>query len=383
MDLSDLDQHDQPRQPVAAPPRQQPFDPHGLVAQFGREVARPLTLATERVAALAASGAITRADLLALGGELERARRVAIVAQQVARLAQGGVDTVPVRLDLVALLREALQQRARDLEQRGLEVRHQFAPASARCDATLLFALLHTLLDWSFEHAHGRIDLQLELSPWPSRAQLRMHFAYRPADAGEPIAAVAPDRGEPALDSLDWRLAQQSAATLGLDLQRLDGDGRTALTLSFPDTVTPSLRALQGHAACTPGATAPRALQLAGHQVLALAVRLELRNLVREALRPAGVLLDFAASIDEARSFCGEGLPHALIYEDAFAGEAFEQLRRQLQQQAPQLAFVRIVDDGRAFELRQVGGRTQACVGRDAIVRELRAALQFELERAA
>jgi DNA-binding NtrC family response regulator len=120
---------------------------------------------------------------------------------------------------------------------------------------------------------------------------------------------------------------------------------------------------------------------LAGHHVLVLATRREVRNLIRQALRPMGLMLDFAGSVEEARLVCADGLPHALVYEASLGGSRFERLRDEMLDQLPTLAFVRVEEDGRAVEVINAGNRQITSVGRDAIIQSLPAALQDELAR--
>ena len=64
---------------------------HGLVSDIGAEIASPLTAALERIHALIATGKIDRAGLRALREEVEQARQVGIVGQQLTRFASGRV----------------------------------------------------------------------------------------------------------------------------------------------------------------------------------------------------------------------------------------------------------------------------------------------------
>ena len=347
-----------------------------LLALLGNEVAVALTDAAERVTALATTGRISRAGLRVLRDEIDRARRAVLKGQQVARLASGRVRVSPERLDLTALLHESVRSRAREIHARGIELRQQLAPTEVRTDATLLPGLLAAVLDWSFESACTVIDLRLTVPGWPGRAQLRAGFGYRVADELVTAAAPLDADTDPALDTLSWRLLQQTAAVLGLDLWRRDTQGRTELTLDFPDTLAPSLQTL-----FNPGAPAVNAQPHAGRHVLALAPQRELRGLVRDALRPMGLLLDYVATLDEARQLCASGLPHVVVYEAVLAGPEFERLCAEWRADAPQLGFVRIVDQGRAFEVLNLGSGPVACVGRDAIIESLPAALNFEFAR--
>jgi hypothetical protein len=70
-----------------------------------------------------------------------------------------------------------------------------------------------------------------------------------------------------------------------------------------------------------------------------------------------------------------------MIYEASLAGERFERLRTEMLAEVPTLPFIRIAEQGKAFEVLNLGGRQFASVGRDAIIEALPAALMFELSR--
>lgn len=383
MDLTDLGR---PAGAPAAPRTVEPLDPQALIAQLGSEVASTLSSALERVATLAATGRIDRDGLRALRDEIDLARRAGIMGQQVVRLGNGRVQLASERLDLTGLLREALLQRSREIDARGIEVRQVFTAAEVMSDATLVFSLLQTLLDWTFEHAVSRIDLKLDIKSWPSHARLAAAFAHRQPDEVDNTASTGPE-GETRLNTMSWRLLQQTALVLGLVVQRKDTPGTTELVFEFPQTLAARLPGLDSMdsavdaAVTSSAANAHNSQPLAGRHVIVLAARREVRNVVREALRPMGLMVDFVASVDEAREFCADGLPHAMIYEASLAGERFERLRTEMLAEVPTLPFIRIAEQGKAFEVLNLGGRQFASVGRDAIIEALPAALMFELSR--
>lgn len=435
--------------PGAGDTHNAPLDGHSLLAQLGREVAGRLSPALERVTSLGATGRIDRQSLRALHDEVDHARRNGLRGQQLARLAQGRVAVVPTRLDMMALLSDALTQRAQEMEVRGLSLRTKLAAAEVVSDATLLRALLQAALDWSFEHAAGRIDLQLEQRDWPTHACLRCAFEVRSA-APEPHtqAMAAATQGGAALDTMSWRLLGQTALTLGLSLRRREERGRTELVLDFPpspvtalspdallpapshappahagnaapptfavalDDVQPAASnfAAQAGAATTPTApaapTAPFGSKasasarqkkqdaerdgpayaatmrpLAGLHVLVLAARRDVRAQVREALRDMDLLIDFVTSVAEARLFCADAIPQAVVYEAAQDTADFQRLCDTLLQQRPALGLVQIAEQGRSFDVVSLGGRDVASVGRDGLRESLPAALMFELFR--
>lgn len=357
-------------------------DSHALVSQLGSEVAAHLSKALERVTTLAATGKIDRAGLRALRDEIDRARRAGIMGQQVARLAGGRMQLANERVDLTAVLGEAVRQRGREIDARGIEVCQVLSPAEVMGDGTLLYALLQTLLDWSFEHAFGRIDLTVEIKSWPAHACLSASFQHQPPDEVDPAPTPAGPQLEARLSTMSWRLLQKTADVLGLDLQRQDTPGRTKLNLQFPQTVAPSLVSPAGAAEpVASSAPLPGVSPLAGRHVVVLATRREVRNVIRTSLRPMGLMVDFVTSVEELRQLVADGLPHAVVYEAAIAGEPFERLRREILAEAPAMVFIRISDQGKAFEVLNVGGRQIASVGRDAIMVALPEALNFEFSR--
>jgi hypothetical protein len=378
MDLTDL-----PRSPAPVD-RLSPavtIDPHALVAQLGSEVASALSYALERVNALAATGKIDRPGLRALREEIELARRVGIMGQQVSRLSSGRVKIARERLSLTELLREALLQRGREIDARGIELRQLFAPAEVMSDATLLFSLLQAMLDWTFEHAVSRIDLSIEVRNWPSRARLTSQFAHRPPDLEDRAPAPLDGESVSTLDTMSWRLLDQTASVLGIRVERKDTRGRTTLALEFPETLAPSVEGWQGAGFEDSASLALNSMPLAGRHVLAIASRRELRNVVRESLRPLGLMLDFVTSVEEAAAFCRGALPHAVVYEAALGGERFERLRSDALAAVPHIAFVEVAEDGKGFETVHRGGHQFARVGRNAVPTALGAALSHELAR--
>lgn len=363
----------------------EPLDPQALIAQLGSEVATALSTALERLASMApaisAAGVVDLETMRLLREDIDRARQAGIRGQQVVRLCSGQLQLSHERLDLTALLRETLRQRGREIESRGIEVKQMFGAALVQGDATLLFSLLQALLDWAFEHAASRIDLTLEVRNWPAHACLGVAFAHLPPDQIDPRALARPGQEEPALSTMSWRLVQQTAALLGLQLQRQDAPGHTALHLEFPDTLPPRLEpegTTRFEESVVPTLSPP---PLAGRCVLVLTGRREVRNVVREALRPMGLMVDFVGSVEEVEQQCQEAMPHAVVYEASLGGQRFDRLRDSLLRQAPHLAFIQIAEQGRATEVLNVSGHQVTSVGRDAIIESLPEALAFEFTR--
>ncbi|MFN3295166.1 hypothetical protein [Caldimonas sp.] len=357
---------------------------HRLLTQIGEEIAAPLSSALERVHGLIATGQIDRRSLRSLRDELERARRVGMCSQQIVRFASGRVRQSAERLHLTQTLQGVLAHRSRETQSHGLEIRQVLKPVEVIVDPALLFSLLNTLLDWALTHAQGSIELRLDTKPWPVQARLLCRFHHTPPDeAGTNgfAATLAPQDG-PALDDVSWCLVQQAAATMGLELERQDGESATAVTLLFPRTVADEMPGLSVVEEDTGFAvSSANSRPLAGSHVLVVASRREVRVQVREAIRHMGLVVDFVSSVDEAAAFCREGLPHAVIIESILRGERFNQLREDLTHEAPDLVFIEIVEEGDMFEVSGFGHASIARVGRGAILTSLPSALLFELSK--
>jgi hypothetical protein len=179
-----------------------------------------------------------------------------------------------------------------------------------------------------------------------------------------------------------WRLVQQTAGVLGLLVNRKDTPGKTELRIEFPNTLAPRVVAPEKPEREERETQAHNSQPLAGRHVMVIATRRDIRNVVREALRPMGLMVDFVTSVVEAQELVSDGLPHAVIYEAALAGAQFERLRDEMLAEVPALPFIRIADQGKAFEVLNLGGRQFASVGRDAVMSSLPEALLFELSRA-
>jgi hypothetical protein len=329
-----------------------------------------------------ATGRIDRTGLHALVEQIEQARHASMLGQQVARLARDGIQQQPEALNLTHALRDVLAQRQDELHARGLAVKQLLRPAEVVVDATLLSALLNTLLDWSLRHACTPVDIRLDTKAWPAHARLVCQYGHTPQDQVQATRSAAIGRRRAAaLDCLSWRLLMQLASAMPLHVDRVDTENNTSLTLEFPHTASERLQDAAAiewtGGSATPGDTRPHA----DTQVLVIAVRREVLNQVSQTVLQMRLRLESVSSVSAAREFCQQGLPQAIVYESMVYDSAFDRLRNDIKQQCPELAWVEIVEQGDAFEISSFGGMSMARVGRDAIASSLPSALMFELDR--
>ena len=371
-----------PAEPPATQPQASDAHWRELIGQIGSDVGQVLSSALERVTVLATTGKIDRAGLRALREEIEQARRVGMIGQQLARFASGRIRQSPEQVQLTQMLRDVLVQRGREATAREIELRQALRPAEVVVDATLLHALLQALTDWGLEHARGAIDFRIDLRAWPQIARLSCQFSHTTTGAAVPetVAATRGDGASP-LDSMAWRLVQQIAWTLGLGIERIDSQGRTSLALDFPHTIHQQIEGVTAVEVDQEFGVSDNSKPLAGNHILVLAARRDLRADLREATRHMGLVVDFVNSVEEAEEFCRDALPHGIVYESALAGDRFERLRTSLCGEMPSFVFIEIAEEGAGFELSPEGSNSAAMVGRDTVLQSLPSALIFELSR--
>jgi len=346
-----------------------------LVSQIGAEIAAPLTAALERINTLTSTGRIDRQSLRDLRLEVEAARQVGMIGQQLTRFASGRLRQSHERLQLAEVMNSVLAHRSRETVARGIVLKPLLKPAEVIVDASLLFSLLNSTLDWSLANAHSQVELAIDTKQWPIHARLHCRFANRPADA---LDGTAPPHG---LDCLAWRLLEQTAWTMGLVVERTDGGGITTLLLEFPRTVSHETEGVSAVEINDGFAPSSNSQPLAGSHVLVIASRREMRLQIRDALRNMSLIVDFVNSVDEAVSFCRDGLPHAIVIESIQNGERFAAFRDDITDEVPGFVFIEIIEEGSTFEMSGFGGPSIARVGRDVIASSLPSALLFELSK--
>jgi|EndMetStandDraft_4_1072995.scaffolds.fasta_scaffold16874_3 hypothetical protein len=379
MDMTELDRAAAPAHRDAGHEPDEGDHWRDVVNELSAEMATPLTSALERVTTLAGTGRIDRVSLRCLVEELQKARAISIAGQQLGRLASGRLRQTHERLPLTQTLKDVLTQRAAETQARGIHIKQVLKPADVIVDASLLFSLFNALLDWSLLHAQSTIEYRIDIKTWPTHARLVSKFAYQPEDQADlPPATV--EEGSP-LDSIAWRLLEQTAWTMGLPIERKIEGSHVTLSIEFPRTVSEQLEGLSILELDRGFAPSARTKPLAGSHVLVVASRRDVRIQVRDAVRNMGLLVDFVTSIEEARDFCRSGLPHAIVVESVLRGDRFNDLRNEVDSAGGDVVFIEIIEEGNAFEISGFGGLSMARVGRDAILTSLPSALMFELSK--
>jgi hypothetical protein len=379
MDMTDINHKPSASAPAVAQETAEPDHWRDLVSEFGAEIATPLTHALERVQSLVTTGKIDKSSLRSLCDEIQRARQIGMSGQQLARLASGQLRQTHERLSLTDTLKDVLHQRAADVSAHGLAIKPMLRPADVIVDASLLFSLLNTMTSWSMQHAQSQIELRLDIKTWPAHARIACRFACVGAD--QPDEAVSPTELAASLNSMTWRLLEQTAWTMNLPIDRKIDGAEVQLTIEFPRTVNSQMEGVSAIELDQGFSHSVNSKPLAGSQVLVVASRRDVRVQVRDAMRNMSMIVDFVNSMEEAREFCRGGLPHAIVFESVLRGDRFNELRGEVDTEGAEVVFIEIIEEGSTFEISGFGGRNTARVGRDAILTSLPSALMFELSK--
>ena len=169
----------------------------------------------------------------------------------------------------------------------------------------------------------------------------------------------------------------------GPGCERKDVAGVTTLVLEFPKTAGDEMAGLSATEIEDASQQSGNSKALAGSHVLVIASRREVRVLIRDAIRNMSMLVDFVSSVEEAASFCREGLPHAIIVDSIQKGTRFTHFRDEILDEVPDFVFIEILEQGSTFEMSGTNGAQMARIGRDVVSSSLPAALMFELSRGA
>ncbi|MBI3346782.1 MAG: hypothetical protein HY020_06165 [Burkholderiales bacterium] len=364
-------------------PEPSPVQWADIVQQLGAEIAGPLSAALEQIQNLATTGQIDRRGLRLLRRSVDDARTAGMLGQQLARLTSGRLRLNRERQHLAQMLRSVLAQRSRETQARGVQVRQALKPVEIWADGALLFALLNALMDWALANTHSSVDLRLDLTPWPVKARLSCRFAHRSLDL---LSEDAEPRGPtPGLDSLAWRLLEQTALTLGVLPLREQEAGITLLTLEFnqlaPEEAPPAPDSTHARLEAEAERMGGNSRPLAGCQLLILSANRDLRTEAQAAVRHMGMLVDVVGSVAEAEQFCREGLPHALLFDAAQMNEALLQLIAEVMRDAPDFSFVEMFDGEHRTQLSTATNDGVARISRRHLPDALPSLLMFELAK--
>ncbi len=333
--------------------------PPELLGKVGEAFAVSLDALQRRMAP--GSAAVARPEDVA--ASVERLRHLAIQLQEIARMLAGEGSRAVETIDL----REALVNACAGWQAAAKRRGTRLVPPPPRGEAFAVRAVagvLDQLIELLLDHA--------------TRLGDEVHCVLeRHGDAARPmlVLRVRRDGGRPTdgIDEVHWLLFEALARARGLPPHRVAaGDGVT-LMLDLGE-------APAGEGALPPAAGLPRTQLDARRQVLLLEPLERSRVLAGDLLRRAGLRVDVAATLEQARAALHDRTPDLIV--SGVDGSDWKALVDELRAVQPRLRLVELVDDDSAFTLSLPGSGRPARVGRHDLARTLVAAVTQELDAA-
>jgi hypothetical protein len=316
---------------------------------------------------------VTDKEMKLLYGAVEATKKIALQAQQVARLAHGKIRQSHERLHLDELLQSALNDRSREFQKRGVELNTSIRPVEVIVDPGLLVSLLDASIDWALSVGQ-KLAVSLDMKNWPEHGIL-FFKASQSVASGESVG----DRAE--ADTLNWHLLQQLTQAMGVSVDRVKSESEAILLLEFPRTVKQleGLSAVEVETGYDSLHSEPRAL--AGHRLLVVTEDEKLKFDIKMVARSMGLETDFVPSTLQAVRFCELDLPHMVIIDERLRDRVFDELREDLLKSNSNFPFLEIAIESNTLEIAGWMTDSMARVSRDALRSQLPSILALELAK--
>lgn len=349
-----------------------------LVASLSEQAVESSNLLLRALNYLVGAGRLRRSEAKALSDAMHQLRGTSLRAQQITRLASGGIRQARERVDLAELVSHVMQDRAADLEAAGVGITTDLQPVDVLLDPPVAISLLNSIVDWAMSFSK-QVHLSLAQAEWPRPAQLRVRVATPPpAPAVHPggVGWTVRPRGRRLNDGLHWMLLRQIAASSSLELLRSREDGAALLTIAFPKTFlnTEGVACLelteQGEAGTA---------QLRDTWVLVLARDERMRNDAVDALRKMGMVAMAAKDAEQAATLVRETRPNVLVTGYDVPAAEIAAFRQDVLGGEDRCPLVEITRDLPSFHLSGFDRFETPKVGRDQLMAELPPTVLFEL----
>ena len=344
-----------------------------LAGVIGSGLSEPLAAMQYVLHEFTRTRSINRSQLTLLESSLEAARRVAMQSQQIARLATGRLRQSHERLKLDELLRDALLQRAKIFQQRGVEVYQSLKPVEVIVDAGLLSSLIDTAIDWAMSVGH-RLVVTLEMKNWPEHGMLLIKVS-------DSVGGGVSSEGQPESDNLTWYLFTEIAHAMGIPIDRVTSTNESSLMVEFPRTVK-RLEGLTAVEVDTGGDSVnSESKPLAGHRVLVITDDEKLRFDINLVCRSMALVADAVPNTRQGVRFCELDAPHLVIIDQRVRDHIFDELREDLRKTDPNYPFIEIASESNTLEMAGWMSDSMTRVSRDSLRAQLASILVMELAK--
>jgi hypothetical protein len=340
----------------------------GLLGKVGETFATGLSRLQCSLSTFGPVEAVQRDRLEAIQAEIGRLETLGVRLQEIARVLGGEVALPSERISLERAVRDTLAVWSPRDQLTGVTT----PPSGERCDVEVNPAVLEQLLSLALECAlqtGPAVAIVAGRQAEPARTMLTMRIDRA---TGARANESAEDFGD-----LRWTLFTLLARAVGLSAQRLAAGRIVTMTLGFPDVPV----SLEGEAHDRAEGL-PRTAAAAGHRVLLIEPRELVRVAAHDLLSRAGMRIDSAASLQQAREGLQDGAPDIIVTGLPVDDEGVAALLDEVRLVQPRLRVIQLVDDANAFAFSVPGSDSPAQVGRRNMARTLVAAVAQELDAA-
>src|SRR6478735_5296525 len=195
---------------AVAETRNPKFDPFQVPGVIGVELARHSAAIDHVLQAFRKTRSITRSQMETLRQSTASIHRIALISQQLSRLAAGRLRQSHERVGLDALIGQVLKDNDYRYYEQGVVFEQRLQPVEVILDPGLLMSLLEMAFDCAARHGQV-IAVFLKIKNWPEHGLLTLRCRQHVSTA-DPQAAVE--------EPLEWVMLLQLAEATGVIVQR-------------------------------------------------------------------------------------------------------------------------------------------------------------------
>lgn len=342
--------------------------PPGVLAKVAESFAASLSALQRSLGTLEPLPPAAQPVLDAALAEIARLERFGVQIQELARVLGGDAPVARERIDLAQAARVALAEWTRAAQLHGASLHGPTGPFELEVNGAALAQLLDLGLEYAL-HIGSSIDVGAGIQGVPALPMLTIS-AQR--SKTEPATGIDAD-----FDELHWLLFVQLARAIGLVPRRLAVGNTVTLMLGFPGTDVSG-----PHDPAAGPAALPRTAAASGRRVLLVEPKDSARVRAHRLMREAGMRVDSATTVEQARASLHDGPPEAVVTGIPVDDERFGALLEEIRAAQPRLRVIELVDDDDAFSFSAPGSDSPARIGRHDMERTLTRALSQELDAA-
>lgn len=346
-----------------------------LVAVIGAMLSDPLRAVQSLLDQLSHGGTTTLAHVKHVHHAVAVVQSVARQSQQIARLGSGRLRQSHEKVKLDGLLRDALVERTALFRQHGVELHHSLKAVEVIVDAGLLVCLVDAACEWALGMGR-KLVVTLEMKNWPEHGLLTIR-----ASGGVAMAAQNMRHVDEYGNTLAWYLLAETAAVMGVSVNRVIAEHESTLTLEFPRTV----KRLEGLTAVEvdtgQGYYGGDSKPMAGHRVLVITNDHLLRHDIQSTARSMGLVVDFVLDSRQAVRFCELDLPHLVIIDERVRDALFDEMSADLRRTDPNYPFIEIASESNVLEMAGWMSDSMTRISRDGLRAQLTPILAMELAK--